>query len=244
MGRPLNKKYFGNRNIGTTATTDSGIGGEGVASIAVTGSFTGRTTATPYAVTIGAPTLPGGVQAVATITFSSATAGAVTVSEKGSGYVSAPTATCALGGGAGTVVLTATLSTDSGDVSSLTNQENAISITARILTADGGTAALVGDIVSQRGSRRFKVKTSDGTGVVTLAAVATPTSGYATVIATDALGTTYWVTQISSHKALLTQKVVDGAGAEFGPNGTVSTNTKARWSLASPVTGVVQIANA
>ena len=31
MGRPLNKKYFGNRNIGTTGTTDNNIGGEGVA---------------------------------------------------------------------------------------------------------------------------------------------------------------------------------------------------------------------
>ena len=34
MGRPLHKKYFGNRNIGTTGTTaDNGIGGEGILSI-------------------------------------------------------------------------------------------------------------------------------------------------------------------------------------------------------------------
>ena len=32
MGRPLNKKYFGNRNIGTTSTADTNIGGEGVES--------------------------------------------------------------------------------------------------------------------------------------------------------------------------------------------------------------------
>ena len=40
MGRPLNKKYFGNRNIGSASTTaDNGIGGQAVASIAVTGTF-------------------------------------------------------------------------------------------------------------------------------------------------------------------------------------------------------------
>ena len=38
MGRPLNKKYFGNRNIGSTATTDNGIGGEGVASVTIAGT--------------------------------------------------------------------------------------------------------------------------------------------------------------------------------------------------------------
>ena len=37
MGRPLNKKYFGNRNIGSTSTTaDNGIGGEGVESVTIT----------------------------------------------------------------------------------------------------------------------------------------------------------------------------------------------------------------
>jgi len=42
MGRPLNKKYFGNRNIGTTGTGDDAIGGEGVASVTITneGSYT------------------------------------------------------------------------------------------------------------------------------------------------------------------------------------------------------------
>ena len=31
MGRPLNKKYFGNRNVGSTSTTaDDNIGGEGI----------------------------------------------------------------------------------------------------------------------------------------------------------------------------------------------------------------------
>ena len=56
MGRPLNKKYFGNTNT-------PAIGGEGVASIAVSGTNTGYT-AVPDLV-VGAPNLPTGVQAVA-----------------------------------------------------------------------------------------------------------------------------------------------------------------------------------
>jgi hypothetical protein len=67
MGRPLNKKYFGNRNTGSTTTTaDDGIGGKGVASIPVTsaGSYTVR----PVVTLTGAPNLLSGVAATATIT--------------------------------------------------------------------------------------------------------------------------------------------------------------------------------
>ena len=56
MGRPINKKYFGNTSVPP-------IGGEGVASIAVGGTNTGKT-AVP-AIVIAAPELPAGVQAVA-----------------------------------------------------------------------------------------------------------------------------------------------------------------------------------
>jgi hypothetical protein len=67
MGRPLNKKYFGNRNTGSTTTAaDNGIGGKGVASVPVTtaGSYTVR----PVVTLTGAPNLLSGVAATATIT--------------------------------------------------------------------------------------------------------------------------------------------------------------------------------
>jgi hypothetical protein len=67
MGRPLNKKYFGNRNTGATSTTaDDGIGGKGVASVPVTtvGSYTTR----PTVAFTGAPDLLSGVAPSATIT--------------------------------------------------------------------------------------------------------------------------------------------------------------------------------
>ena len=66
MGRPLNKKFFGNRNVGTAGTAaDDGIGGEGVASVVLNalGAYTTRPT-----ITFLAPQLPGGVTATGTIT--------------------------------------------------------------------------------------------------------------------------------------------------------------------------------
>jgi hypothetical protein len=67
MGRPLNKKYFGNRNVGTTGTGDDGIGGSRVDSVTLgtLGSYTTRPT-----VTFSAPDLagPGGVTATGTVT--------------------------------------------------------------------------------------------------------------------------------------------------------------------------------
>ena len=69
MGRPLNKKYFGNRNIGSTGTGDDyGIGGQGVASVALgAANNSSGYTAGLTQVTITTPDLPSGVQAVASL---------------------------------------------------------------------------------------------------------------------------------------------------------------------------------
>lgn len=66
---PINKKYFGNRNIGSSSTTsDDKIGGEGIASIDWASLGTFRTT--PVGLALPAPTLPGGVQAAwSTLTY-------------------------------------------------------------------------------------------------------------------------------------------------------------------------------
>lgn len=61
MARSLNKKYFGNRNVGTSADTDTGIGGEGVASVTITAA--GTYTAQLPTATFSAPDLPTGVTA-------------------------------------------------------------------------------------------------------------------------------------------------------------------------------------
>ena len=73
MGRPLNKKYFGNRNIGSASTTaDDKIGGEGVASIdnPVPGSIIISNTYKHFpTLTVAAPGLPGGVTALTATTW-------------------------------------------------------------------------------------------------------------------------------------------------------------------------------
>jgi hypothetical protein len=237
MGRPLPSRFFGNRNTGSASvTTDDGLSGEGVASIAVTGTFSGKTTATPFAVTISAPDLPNGVQAVATITFATGSTGTVTVSEQGSGYTSVPTATCALGGGSGTVTLTATLTVPDGIVTDASGYNFAtIKVTAQ--TTAGGSA-LAGDIVAQKGSRRYRVATTDGTAVCSLVA-GSPAVNQMSLIATDYSGNTYYVTKLTRHRVLLTQ--LTGSTHEF------ATSTSAAWTLGSLVAGdtgvTVQLAN-
>jgi hypothetical protein len=82
MGRPLNKKYFGNRNANTAVAGDDGLGGKQVASVTIdtASSYTTRPT-----VTFSAPDLagPGGVTATGTVT-SEALSAVVTVA--GTGY--------------------------------------------------------------------------------------------------------------------------------------------------------------
>jgi hypothetical protein len=104
MGRPLAKRFFGNRNIGTNGgyTADDGIGGEGLASISVAtaGSFTVSNTYKNFPqLNIAAPTLPGGVQATADVVFEIDT---VTYSSGGAtGYLAGlSSAITGLGGGA------------------------------------------------------------------------------------------------------------------------------------------------
>ena len=111
MGRPLNKKYFGNRNIGSsTSTTDSGIGGTSVASVTLgtLGSYTVRPT-----ITFSDPDLlaEGGETATGTV-VSEVLSATVVGGNAGSGYagtdvISVGSATFSItvnGGGAITAV--------------------------------------------------------------------------------------------------------------------------------------------
>lgn len=93
MGRPLNKKYFGNRNIGTNGYTpvpggntggDDGIGGEGVANVNFSSGNIGAYLARIPAVTFATPDLPGGVQATGSVTHVKAVSAEVWA--EGQGY--------------------------------------------------------------------------------------------------------------------------------------------------------------
>lgn len=215
MARSLNKKYFGNRNTGTTGTSDDHIGGEGVASVTISGSWASFTAGTTT-VTFSAPTLPGGVTATGTAVIDgSGVVTGVTITETGSGYTAAPTVTIADSDGGGETTGTAT--------AVLTNsQVNSIYTYAK--TTSGGTSQLA-DIIRQVGGRRFKVKTADGTANCKLKGSAASSVGDMTIIAQDSAGGTYFVTKITAHKVTITR----GTGTEF------ATGAAVRWTFGAAV---------
>jgi hypothetical protein len=232
MGRPLNKKYFGNRNVGTAATTDNGIGGQGVASVTVAGEFSGFTSATTT-VTFAAPTLPGGVTATGTATIVAGAVTAIVMTNSGSGYTTVPAVTVAdsdVGAEVTTGTLTAVLTTDTGAVGSATNQENAISMTA-FLT--GGSAVAV-DIIKQVSTRRYKVTDGTRTGIVKLSETVADAAGEGSILATDAASGTYFVTKLTAHKAILKR----GTGTVYTDGAAVP------WTFGTATATVCKIANA
>lgn len=237
MGRPLNKKFFGNRNIGTTGTGDDGIGGQSVASVTLGGTWTGFTLATTTVV-FSAPQLPNGVTAAGTATIVGDEITAIVITEKGSGYTAVPTVTIADSdvGAEVTGTATAVLTVDTGAPGSATNQENAISISAFV---PGGSSAVVGDIVKQSSSRAYRVTTAQGTGRCDLVAAA-PAAGEMTMTAVDSVGGTYYVTKLTARRALIIQG--DRTGTQFV---TGATGITIPWSFdAAVLNATVRILNA
>lgn len=221
MGRPIKKKFFANLNT-------SGVGGEGVASIAKNNTGTLYTTSTTIALTFTAPQVAGGVAATGQVTTNAlGNVATVTLTSSGSGYTSTPTATVdeATTGTVATFTVTLTSS-----------RANGISFTSYI--PGGGAARTGGDIIKQESSHRYLVRNSDGTGQCRLVASNSPVAGQMFMVATDSLGSTYWVTKLTARRAIVTRRSDGGSGYEF------ATNSRAGWTLGSASTGVVSIANA
>ena len=107
MGRPLAKRFFGNRNAGTAVAGDDGLGGKQVASVTITtpGSYT-----TATSVAFSAPDLagPGGVTATGTIVYEGLSAVATV---GGTGYLVGDLLTVTTAGGSA-IAYVATLSGD------------------------------------------------------------------------------------------------------------------------------------
>jgi hypothetical protein len=233
MGRPLNKKYFGNRNFGTAVTTDDGIGGKGIASVTIAGVWSGFTQATST-VTFSAPQLPGGVTATGTVTITAGAPTLVTMTNKGSGYTALPTVTIADSdvGAETSGTATAVFEVDTGAVGSSTNNENAISMTA-FLT--GGSAGPV-DIIRQVSTRRYKVTDGTRTGIVTLKSSVATAAGEGSVRLVDTDGNTYFATKITAHKATITR----GTGVQPA----FATNDAVEWNMTAATATSLLIDNA
>lgn len=153
----------------------------------------------------------------------------ITITEQGSGYETLPAITIGAGAGAATAVF----GVDSGAPGSATNQENAIIAYAYVT----GGSNKVGDIVKQVSSRRYKVKTADGTMVCTLVTDGVAdAAGEMTITATDSSSKTYYVKKLTAHKALLVP--FGTAGHEF------AANTSVQWTFgAATLNSTVTIAN-
>lgn len=223
--------------------TITGAGGA-IAYVATVDGVTGAVTGVNFTGTGAArgnqTALTGITSAVATTTNSVAGTGAkvdvtyrvksITITNTGSGYTDAADAavTFSAGVAAGTSVL------ESYSVGGVTgNNENAI-VTYAYVTGGGRK---IGDIVKQVGSRRFKVKTADGTMVCALVTDGVANAaGEMDITATDSSGKTYYVSKISAHKATLVR--YGAAGHEFADGASVA------WTFDSPTLNVnVQIAN-
>ena len=180
-------------------------------------------------------TLGGSVAAAGTIT-------AINIVESGSGYVAAPTFTFSVGtiGTAGPVVAFAP---DTGAVGSATNEENAIIAYAY----HTGGSLLIGDIVRQVSTDRYKVKNATTTAIAKLKATIANGAGEMNIVATDTDGKTYYVIKLTSRKATLVPAAVTrlstSAGTIFAPD-TAGVYKMVPWKFDAAATGYVQIENA
>jgi len=244
MGRPINKKYFGNTNSpyddGQTGGA-TGVGGEGIATIAVVSTGSGYSTSTLITWLAGVPNIPSGVRASGTVSVDGSGAPtAYNVLVPGSGYTSTAT----------TVTFTPNPTTTGTFQISLTSgRQNALNFTAWVPYASNGSdntggSAVIGDIVKQQGTTRYYVKTAQGYGVCKLTNT-TAAIGTMVLEATDANGNTYYVTRLEAKKARLTQKTQNGVSAWV-----YETNDLAKWTFGSAngtdkslVTTTVSIAN-
>jgi hypothetical protein len=200
---------------GTVTARGSGQGEIQTMDFSYTGSYRGDFTTIPNNNTSYQVTQPsngdGNQQATVKWRIKS-----IEITEKGSGYISVADALLTFTGGTKTTAATATavLTTDSGAPGSSTNQENAILAYAK--TTSGGTSQ-VADIIKQRGTKRFKVRTADGTAICALKAGAVSAVGEMTIAAVDDTNGTYYVTKIGGRRCT----IVQNNGTAFATNSSV-----------------------
>ena len=221
MGRPIKKKFFGNTNA---KITGEGVGGEAVATIAKNNTGTDYSTSTTISLTFTAPQIAGGQTASGSVTTNElGNVFTVSLTDGGSGYTSAPTAIVTGGTTGTTATFTVALST---------TLQNAISGNAYVA---GGSAKLF-DIIKQEASKRYLVRTADGTDQCKLVTTSTLAAGEMNIVATDWNGSTYWVRKLTARRAILVQDTVSGSFL-------ISNGASTGWTLGSSTGTIVTLAN-
>ena len=99
-----------------------------------------------------------------------------------------------------------------------TDVSKAFSISANV----NGSNSLQGDILKQEASRRFRIRTTDGTAVCKLSNTA-PQIGEVRITAIDSDNGTYYIDKLTSRTALITR----GTGTQFATGARVPWNTVA-----------------
>ena len=178
---------------GTLAGTTFNLGFEVNAVTLTTPGALTALPANPAATTTNSST--GGTGATLTVTYGVLS---VAVTDGGSGYVSESDAAIAFTP-ASTTAATAVLTTTGTNV-----------ILAKAFVV-GGTQALDADIIKQTSTNEYLMATTEGQSIVSLVANASPTEGQAYIKATDANGSTYFVTKLTAHLAVLEQWTVNGS---------------------------------
>lgn len=197
MGRPIKKLYIGNRNTG-------GIGGEGVLYANVWIEGDGYFTANA-AIAFTAPQLPNGTTATGSLNLdANGAVTSVTITNSGTGYTTAPTASIT-GANASPAFANVALSTSA--------VADAVAISAYI---PGGSSALAGDIIAQKGTKTYRVETADGVGECTLV-TSSPGEGEMRITATDSDGGTYFVKKLFNQTVV----VLPGTGTQFAEDAKV-----------------------
>ena len=227
MGRPIKEKFFGNTNSpysNQAVSGATGVGGEGVATVALNNTGTLYTTSTTLSATFSGPNIPGGVAGTAQVTTNAlGNIASVTLVSAGTGYTSSPT--LAVTGGT-----TGTLATFT--VALTSTKQNAIKGQAFIT---GGSAQNY-DIKKQEASRRYLVQTGDGQGQCKLVTTSTLTDGTMNIEATDWNGSTYYVRKLTARRAVLVQSTASGSFL-------IANGASTGWTLGSSTGTIVTISN-
>ncbi len=229
MGRPLNKKYFANTNYQDFGT--AGVGGESIASVtAPAGTLADLVngTYTIPAASITAPNITGGAKPELTVTVTGATTYTVTVVTRGSGYTSAPTITFdgSVAGGTGSATPVATLT------SGASARQNGIK--AETQYGSGDSEITTGDIIKQVSTKRYKVQTSQGTGIFKLVTTEAKAAGEMSIMATDSAGGTYLVSKLTARQAVLVP-TANAHGGSSSAGTQFASGTSAKWTFGSAV---------
>ena len=188
MGRPLAKRFFGNRNLGTTGTADNFIGGEGVDSVGSITVGTYAAGATYPGITFSAPGIPGGVNALGTVTVRAKALAAAPFGTQTKAYQVGQVLTMGTNGTSATVATlapTTTIAADSIDAAGVVTiaaagtttllQGTSITFAADCIGVGGvplaGTTHFVKASVT--GSNTFQITTSYALAIAGTAAVYT-----------------------------------------------------------------------